>query len=138
MNKIFKHKGFNLVVYVEDTDFQGFVYHANYIKYFERARSDFLTFNNISQIELKELDLVFVVKRIEINYLLPAKLGEELTVQTHVTKQTNARMVFDQEILNTETSERICNGVVEVCLVDTLTKKPKPFPNDLLLIFDRG
>ena len=138
MNKIFKHKGFNLVVYVEDTDFQGFVYHANYIKYFERARSDFLTFNNISQIELKELDLVFVVKSIEINYLLQAKLGEELTVQTHVTKQTNARMVFDQEILNTETSERICNGVVEVCLVDTLTKKPKPFPNDLLLIFDRG
>ena len=138
MNKIFKHKGFNLVVYVEDTDFQGFVYHANYIKYFERARSDFLTFNNISQIELKELDLVFVVKSIEINYLLPAKLGEELTVQTHVTKQTNARMVFDQEILNTETSERICNGVVEVCLVDTLTKKPKPFPNDLLLIFDKG
>ena len=138
MNKIFKHKDFNLVVYVEDTDFQGFVYHANYIKYFERARSDFLTFNNISQIELKELDLVFVVKSIEINYLLPAKLGEELTVQTHVTKQTNARMVFDQEILNTETSERICNGVVEVCLVNTLTKKPKPFPNDLLLIFDRG
>ena len=138
MNKIFKHKGFNLVVYVEDTDFQGFVYHANYIKYFERARSDFLTFNNISQVELKELDLVFVVKSIEINYLLPAKLGEELTVQTHVTKQTNARMVFDQEILNTETSERICNGVVEVCLVNTLTKKPKPFPNDLLLIFDRG
>jgi len=93
MNKIFKHKDFNLVVYVEDTDFQGFVYHANYIKYFERARSDFLTSNNISQIELKELDLVFVIKSIEINYLLPAKLGEELAVQTHVTKKTNARMI---------------------------------------------
>ena len=138
MNKIFKHKDFNLVVYVEDTDFQGFVYHANYIKYFERARSDFLTSNNISQIELKELDLVFVIKSIEINYLLPAKLGEELTVQTHVTKKTNARMIFDQEIFNTKTSEIICNGVVEVCLVNALTKKPKPFPNDLLLIFDRG
>ena len=138
MNKIFKHKDFNLVVYVEDTDFQGFVYHANYIKYFERARSDFLTFNNISQIELKELDLVFVIKSIEINYLLPAKLGEELTVQTHVTKKTNARMIFDQEIFNTKTSKIICSGVVEVCLVNVLTKKPKPFPNDLLLIFDRG
>ena len=138
MNKIFKHKDFNLVVYAEDTDFQGFVYHANYIKYFERARSDFLTFNNISQMELKELDLVFVIKSIEINYLLPAKLGEELTVQTHVTKKTNARMVFGQEIFNTKTSKKICSGVVEVCLVNVLTKKPKPFPNDLLLIFDRG
>jgi acyl-CoA thioesterase FadM len=47
-------------------------------------------------------------------------------------------MIFDQEILNTKTSEIICNGVVEVCLVNAVTKKPKPFPNDLLLIFDRG
>ena len=79
-----------------------------------------------------------VIKSIEINYLPPAKLGEELTVQTHVTKKTNARMIFDQEIFNTKTSEIICNGVVEVCLVNAVTKKPKPFPNDLLLIFDRG
>ena len=66
MSKIFKHKDFNLVVYVEDTDFQGFVYHANYIKYFERARSDFLISNNISQIELRKLQLGFVIKSIEI------------------------------------------------------------------------
>ena len=43
MSKIFKHKDFELTIFVEDTDFQGFVYHANYIKYFERARSNFLT-----------------------------------------------------------------------------------------------
>ena len=47
MSKIFKHKDFNLVVYVEDTDFQGFVYHANYLKFFERARSNFLFENGI-------------------------------------------------------------------------------------------
>ena len=60
MNKIFKHKGFNLVVYVEDTDFQGFVYHANYIKYFERARSDFLTFNNILDQTLTTLSFILL------------------------------------------------------------------------------
>ena len=54
MSKTFKHKDFELTIYVEDTDFQGFVYHANYIKYFERARSDFLTKNSISQEELKK------------------------------------------------------------------------------------
>ena len=48
MSKIFKHKDFEFTIYVEDTDFQGFVYHANYLKYFERARSNFLTINGIS------------------------------------------------------------------------------------------
>ncbi|MDC0923790.1 YbgC/FadM family acyl-CoA thioesterase, partial [Gammaproteobacteria bacterium] len=86
MSKIFKHKDFNLVVYVEDTDFQGFVYHANYIKYFERARSNFLASYNISQTELRKLQLGFVIKSIEINYILPATLGDELTVQTLITK----------------------------------------------------
>ena len=138
MSKIFKHKDFNLVVYVEDTDFQGFVYHANYIKYFERARSDFLISNNISQIELRKLQLGFVIKSIEINYLLPATLGEELTVQTLVTRKTKARLIFNQDIYNSKTSEKICSGFVEACLVNIETKKPKPFPNDLLLIFDRG
>ena len=138
MSKIFKHKDFNLVVYVEDTDFQGFVYHANYIKYFERARSDFLTSNNISQIELRKLQLGFVIKSIEINYLLPATLGEELTVQTLVTKKSKARLIFKQDIYNSKTSEKICSGFVEACLVNIETKKPKPFPIDLLLIFDKG
>jgi tol-pal system-associated acyl-CoA thioesterase len=138
MSKIFKHKDFNLVVYVEDTDFQGFVYHANYIKYFERARSDFLTSNNISQIKLRKLQLGFVIKSIEINYLLPATLGEELTVQTLVTKKSKARFIFNQDIYNSKTSEKICSGFIEACLVNIETKKPKPFPNDLLLIFDNG
>ena len=138
MSKIFKHKDFNLVVYVEDTDFQGFVYHANYIKYFERARSNFLTSYNISQIELRKLQLGFVIKSIEINYLLPATLGDELTVQTLITKKSKARLIFNQDIYNSKTSEKICCGFVEVCLVNIETKKPKPFPNDLLLIFDRG
>ena len=138
MSKIFKHKDFNLVVYVEDTDFQGFVYHANYIKYFERARSNFLASNNISQTGLRKLQLGFVIKSIEINYILPATLGDELTVQTLITKKSKARLIFNQDIYNSKTSEKICCGFVEVCLVNIETKKPKPFPNDLLLIFDRG
>ena len=138
MSKIFKHKDFNLVVYVEDTDFQGFVYHANYIKYFERARTDFLTSNNVSQIKLRKLQLGFVIKSIEINYLLPATLGEELIVQTLVTKKSKARLIFNQDIYNSKTSEKICSGFVEACLVNIETKKPKPFPSDLLLIFDKG
>ena len=138
MSKIFKHKDFELTIFVEDTDFQGFVYHANYIKYFERARSIFLTINGISQNDLRQSNLGFVIKRIDINFLYPAKLGEKLIVQTEVEKKSKARMLFKQKIVSDDKKNQICKGSVEVCLVDIETKKPKPFPNDLLLIFDNG
>ena len=82
MKKIFRPRDLNLKVYVEDTDFQGFVYHANYIKFFERARSEFLQDNKISQKELRINNLAFVVKRIEIDFLFPGRLGDELVVES--------------------------------------------------------
>ena len=138
MSKIFKHKDFELTIFVEDTDFQGFVYHANYIKYFERARSNFLTINGISQNDLRQSNIGFVIKRIDIDFLYPAKLSEKLIVQTEVEKKSKARMLFNQKIISDDNKNQICQGSVEVCMVDIETKKPKPFPNDLLLIFDNG
>ena len=138
MSKIFKHKDFELTIFVEDTDFQGFVYHANYIKYFERARSNFLTINGISQNDLRQSNLGFVIKRIDVDFLYPAKLGEKLIVQTEVEKKSKARMLFNQKIISDDNKNQICQGSVEVCMVDIEKKKPKPFPNDLLLIFDDG
>ena len=136
MSKIFKHKDFSINIYVEDTDFQGFVYHANYIKFFERSRSDFLSSNNISQEILRKNNLGFVIKRIEIDYLFPAKLGDIIVVKSFVEKKSNARMIFNQKIILKKDKTPICEGLVEVCLINIDTKKPKPLPNDLLLIFD--
>ena len=136
MSKIFKHKDFSINIYVEDTDFQGFVYHANYIKFFERSRSDFLSSNNISQEILRKNNLGFVIKRIEIDYLFPAKLGDILVVKSSVEKKSNARMIFNQKIILKKDKTPICKGLVEVFLINIDTKKPKPLPNDLLLIFD--
>ena len=62
MKKIIKCKDKEFKIYVEDTDFQGVVYHANYLKYFERSRSEFLSYANISQNKLREKDLAFVIK----------------------------------------------------------------------------
>ena len=138
MNKIFKHKDFPLNIYVEDTDFQGFVYHANYIKFFERARSNFLLNHNIHQEILREKGFGFVIKRIEIDYLFPAKLNDELIVQTSVEKKSNARLIFNQKIIINKDSKLLCKGVVEVCFINIETKKPQAFSDDLLLIFNRG
>ena len=137
MNKTIKHKDFFLKIYIEDTDFQGFVYHANYIKFFERARSDFLSNNNISQEQHRNDGFVFVVKKIEIDYLTTSKLGDTLIVQSSVYKKSNARMIFNQKIINQIDNKIICEGDVEICFINIYTKKPKPFPDDLLLIFDK-
>ena len=136
MNKAMKCNSINLNIYVEDTDFQGVVYHANYIKFFERARSEFLTLNNISQSKLRKNNLAFVIKSINIKYIAAAELGDEIVVNSVVEKKSDARMIFNQKVVNSKTGIEYVNGDVEVCFINLLTKKPQKFPDDLLLIFE--
>ena len=135
MNKAIKCNSINLKIYVEDTDFQGVVYHANYIKFFERARSEFLALNNISQRKLRKNNLAFVIKSINIKYIAAAELGDEIVVNSVVEKKSDARMIFNQKVVNSKTGIEYVNGDVEVCFINLLTKKPQKFPDDLLLIF---
>jgi len=94
---------FDLRVYYEDTDMAGIVYHANYLKFIERARSDWVRGLGIDQRALKRDDgLVFVVRRIEADYLGPARLDEVLTVRTSVAHVTPARMTLRQTVTRGE------------------------------------
>jgi acyl-CoA thioester hydrolase len=138
MKKHIQHRNFYLDIYIEDTDFQGFVYHANYLKFFERARSNFLLENGIFHKHLKQSNLAFVVKSVKVDFLLPAKLEDSLVVKTFIEKKSNARMVFHQSINNLEDDKVLCNGIIEVCLINLVTKKPQILPDDLLLIFNKG
>lgn len=135
MNEVIKCEDLEFTVYVEDTDFQGFVYYANYLKFFERARSQFLDNNHISQKKLKELNLTFIVKEVHIEYLRAAELGDQIIVQSKVEKISDARMVFYQAVINSNNNKYV-RGSVEVCFIDLVTKKPQKFPDDLLLIFE--
>ena len=81
MSKIIKCSDLKLKIYIEDTDFQGVVYHSNYLKYFERARSEFLSTNNISQTKLRKLNLAFVIKKINLEYTAAAELGDNLIIK---------------------------------------------------------
>ena len=121
MNKAIKCNTLNLKIYVEDTDFQGVVYHANYIKFFERARSEFLAINNISQDMLRKNNLAFVIKSINIKYLAAAELGDEIEVNSIVQKKSDARMIFNQKILNSKTGIEYVDGDVEVCFINLFT-----------------
>ncbi|HWM31064.1 MAG TPA: tol-pal system-associated acyl-CoA thioesterase [Methyloceanibacter sp.] len=89
-------------VYFEDTDFTGLVYHANFLKFCERGRSDFIRLLGIDHQSLAEPKegepAVFVVRRIEIDYLKPARIDEVLEVVTRCAEIGGATLVLDQEV----------------------------------------
>jgi acyl-CoA thioester hydrolase len=85
-------------VYYEDTDMAGIVYYANYLRYIERARSDWVRGMGVDQKQMKDEGVVFAVRRVEADYLAPARLDDELVVETDVAQTTAARMVMDQKV----------------------------------------
>lgn len=90
---------FPIRVYYEDTDLAGIVYYANYLKYIERARSEWVREMGIDQTALKaEQGLVFAVRRVEADYITPAKFDEALNVRTALAELSGARVTLTQEV----------------------------------------
>jgi len=86
-------------VYYEDTDLAGIVYYANYFKYIERGRTEFLRDLGIDQMALKaETGIVFAVRHVSADYLKPAKMDDLLDVSTHVAEVHKAKLVMHQEV----------------------------------------
>ena len=90
---------FSTHVYYEDTDMAGIVYYANYLKYIERARTEFVRHLGVDQSRLKDEDgLVFAVRRVEADYLAPARFDDALVVETAVERVSGARIVMQQTV----------------------------------------
>ena len=87
---------FAIRVYYEDTDMGGIVYHANYLRYIERARSDWVHRLGNDQNAMREGGIVWVVRRIEAEYLSTAKFQDDLLIETTIQSMTNARLTMDQ------------------------------------------
>ena len=113
-------------VYFEDTDFTGLVYHANFLKFCERGRSDFIRLLGIDHQSLAEPKqgepAVFVVRRIEIDFLKPARIDEVLEVVTRCAEIGGATLVLDQEVRRDGTP--LARAKVSVVLVSH-TGKPQ-------------
>lgn len=94
---------FDLRVYYEDTDLAGIVYYANYLRFIERARTEWVRGLGIDQVRLREQeDIVFAVRRVEADYLRPAVFDDLLTVETALVSMTGARIVLSQGVLRGE------------------------------------
>jgi acyl-CoA thioester hydrolase len=108
----------NIRVYYEDTDLAGIVYYANYLKFIERARTEWVRELGIDQGALKaETGIVFAVRRVEADYLRPARFDDLLRVETALVQVTGARIVVQQDVWRGE--ERLFAAQVTlVCLTD--------------------
>ena len=94
---------FHTRVYYEDTDLAGIVYYANYLKFIERARTEWVREIGIDQARLKaETGVVFAVRRVEANYISPARFDDELQIATSVMSHSPARLVLSQVITRDE------------------------------------
>jgi len=119
-----------LRVYYEDTDLSGVVYHANYLKFFERARTEWLRALGCSQEQLRqEVQVVFTVSRIEVTFRSPARLDDELVATVAVTELKRASLVLTQELrLRHDATRLLASAEVRVASVDAASFKPTALP----------
>ena len=121
-----------LRVYYEDTDLAGLVYYANYLKFIERGRSEWVREMGIDQAALKaETGGVFAVSRVVADYIQPARYDDELTVRSTIAKRTPARVIFAQTVLRGE--ERLFHADVTVVFLNA-DGRPQRLPDMLLKI----
>jgi acyl-CoA thioester hydrolase len=100
-------------VYYEDTDFSGLVYHASYLRFMERARTEWLRARGVENATLASLDgLTFVVRRLTLDYISPGRMDDLLTVTAKVVDLKGALIRFEQIVMRGETL--LCRGEVEV------------------------
>ena len=114
-------------VYYEDTDAGQVVYYANYIKFMERARTEWLRSQGFEQDELLRHDgILFAVRSAKIDFLKPARFNELLQATVQVSKRGNASITFTQQIRRDDVN--LCEGEVKVACLNAATFSPCPIP----------
>ncbi|MFQ5660265.1 MAG: tol-pal system-associated acyl-CoA thioesterase [Gammaproteobacteria bacterium] len=122
----------NVRVYYEDTDAAGVVYHGNYLKFMERARTEWLRAIGLSQDVLhKEQGIIFAVTKMNIRFQLPAHIDELLAVNTKLVKTGGASLLFLQSITNQQ-ERLLCDADVNAACLNASTLKPQRLPGSLI------
>jgi acyl-CoA thioester hydrolase len=121
-------------IYWEDTDAGGIVYYANYFKFMERARTEWLRARGVEQQQFREEQKrLFVVVDVEAHFRRPARYGELLHVTCEIAEAARASLTFKQEISrNGAGGELLLDGRVRVACLDTDNFRPRPLPDRLL------
>lgn len=121
-------------VYYEDTDAAGVVYYANYLKFFERARTERLRAIGFQQDQLRASEgVLFAVKTVQADYIKPARFNDQLWVTADVTELKRASLTFAQEIRRDDgNGERLCQASIRIVCLNAEDLRPAPIPDYLL------
>jgi len=124
-----KHQLKQRIIYA-DTDAEGVVYYANYLKFFERGRMELMRDMGISVKELKEKrGMAFTISRVECDYRAPAVLDDEITVETEILEKTGATMIFQQQVLRDNAV--LVSAKVTACAINLKRFRPMKIPENL-------
>jgi acyl-CoA thioester hydrolase len=122
-------------VYWEDTDAGGIVFYANYLKFFERARTEWLRALGITQSRLRdESGGIFVVSETTVRYLAPSRLDDELLVTAQLEAAGRASLIIAQKAFRGDTL--LCDGTIRIGWVDAATLRPERIPPAILQALD--
>ncbi len=114
-------------VYYEDTDSGGVVYYANYLKFMERARTEWLRAEGFEQDELIAKDnVIFAVRSVQIDYHAPARFNDALQISTRVLKAGRASIKVAQQV--TKDNQILCDAVIKIACLNAVTFKPVTLP----------
>lgn len=129
--------GFTLPVrvYYEDTDAAGVVYYANYLRFFERARSEWLRALGFEQRGLAELGIAFVARSISVEYLKPARLDDRLNVVSEIESLGRVQIVFSQSVLREEGDELMLTSKMKIACVSQAGMRPAAMPKEIYEAF---
>jgi len=126
-----------LRIYWEDTDAGGVVYYANYLKFMERCRTDWLRALGIDQVRLRaERRLQFAVVSVAVDFLRPAVLNDEILVTAELERLRGATIEFKQTIMRDDV--QLIDASVRVACLDSDTLKARPIPKDLFMEWRSG
>lgn len=117
--------------YIEDTDMGGIVYYVNYLKFFERGRTELLRFLGFEQRELQASGFLFVVHSLECRYAKPAQLDDELDIHVRITALSRTCLTFEQRAVRRADGVELCSAKVRVACVDCSHKRPCRIPSDV-------
>ncbi|TDY01668.1 tol-pal system-associated acyl-CoA thioesterase [Thiohalophilus thiocyanatoxydans] len=119
-------------VYYEDTDAGGVVYYANYLRFMERARTEWLRKLGFEQDELiAQHDVLFAVRRVQVDYRQPARFNDSLVVSVKVVEAGKASLTFAQAICRESDNTLLCEGKVKIASLEASSFKPRPIPASL-------
>ena len=125
----FQHR-LTVRVYYEDTDMGGVVFYANYLKFMERGRTEWLRALGVNQSALAaQAQRAFMVVRVDLRYILPARLDDLLHIETRLTRVGRASIHFAQVI--TRDGELITESNIQVCCVETVNMRVAPLPESI-------